>query len=214
MPSASWSVFERGIKSVPDPFSRVLICSQWIAPTSDLETDQAGMPNVNNAERAVRGGRMSILKFGAATIERSFHMHDPLMVTVAEMQAIRQSREQAEQDISELFPVAQTPQLKVVTAVEYKLHRALDRPINPSLRGLLLAWVIEVEQRYIKKVSPEKRLFLVWKKAQSLNETRMPKRLPDDKVRSIAETVTQAANAGTAGLKYRAYDKVAFNQNQ
>ena len=39
MPSASWSVFERGIRSAPDPFSLVLICSQWIAPTSEKYAD-------------------------------------------------------------------------------------------------------------------------------------------------------------------------------
>ena len=120
------------------------------------------------------------------------------------------------QSVRHIFYLMTNPRLNQPVKKSDKGYKVVQkRMANMRMRGQIpFAWVIEVEQRYIKKVSPEKRLFLVWKKAQSLNETRMPKRLPDDKVRSIAETVTQAANDGTAGLKYRAYYKVAFNQNQ
>ena len=125
-------------------------------------------------------------------------MYDPLMVSPEEA-----ARTRERQPAREAIPI-----LKVVTQTEYKLNRALDGPINQTtIRGLLLGWVIDKEQSHLKGLTQERRFFLVWKKAQSLNETRMSRRLPDDKVKSIAQTVTDAFTDGTANLKYRAYYK-------
>ncbi len=121
-------------------------------------------------------------------------MYDPLMVSVEEA---ARAKAQPQQRLH----------LEVVTAKSLKREGALDRSSNPSLRGLLLGWVIDKEQAHLKRETPERRFFLVWKKAQSLNETRLPKRLPDDKVKAIAQTVTHAATDGTANLKYRAHYK-------
>ena len=53
-PSPSWSVFPRGIKSVPDPFSRVLMCSHRIVPTSEILSKPLLMVLMIAASRAWR----------------------------------------------------------------------------------------------------------------------------------------------------------------
>ena len=110
---------------------------------------------------------------------------NPLAITREEWQA-KKAREQAE-----IFSIPDRPRLEVVTAESIKLDRAPDRSSNPSLRGELLGWVIDKEQAHMKGFTPERRFFLIWKKAQSLYETRLHKRLPNDKVKKMRSQFLQ-----------------------
>ena len=113
---------------------------------------------------------------------------DPLMVPAGDLLSKTET------------PEPETPNLEVVTADTIRLDYWMDKSLNPSLRGLLLDWVLAPEQAHLKKQDPIKQLSTVWKKARSLNETRVPLRLSEKRVKAIALTVVDAMERGKAAL--------------
>ena len=104
-------------------------------------------------------------------------------------------------------PEPETPNFEVVTAESIRLDYWLDKSLNPSLRGLLLDWILAPEQAHLKKCDPIRRLSTAWKKARSINETRLPFKLSEKRVKAIALTVVDAVERGKAALMLTAHYK-------
>ena len=123
--------------------------------------------------------------------------YDPLMIRASDL------------------PQTRTNQgLGVISYRDLSMERALDAPINPSLRGLLLDWLEHPAQAQLKELNRESLLFALRKKARSFNETRLPIRLPKGRADHIANTIVDAIQKGKIGLMRRAYFKEDILRNR
>ena len=101
----------------------------------------------------------------------------------------------------------QQPMPKLVVAIPPELERALDRPINPQLRLLLIRWMEQPEQAWLKSANRENLTFALRNQARAFNETRLPRRLPQSKLNSIADSIAVAKQNGKLGLMKRKHEK-------
>lgn len=128
--------------------------------------------------------------------DKDYH-HDPLMVPANSLLSTPKDTNQKDENLNPVH-------LQVTDSERIQIDKWLDRSLNPSLRGLLLDWVLSPEQKYTHK---DDLFFEIYKKARSLNETRLPNRLPESKVKHIAESVTRSVKDGTAALKRNTHYK-------
>ena len=99
------------------------------------------------------------------------------------------------------------PMQKPEVAISPELEHALDGSINPPLKLLLIHWMEEPEQAWLKSANWESLTIALRNQARSFNETRLPRRLPQSKLNSIADSIAKAKQNGKLGLMKRKHEK-------